>query len=72
MIAELGLLALWLAAGLSGFQLFAAIEKVDLSNSLGDHLNLVAAIETGDKTVALDAFIEHIQDGFDLQMEAVG
>lgn len=54
------------------FQLFAAIEKVDLSNSLGDHLSLVAAIETGDKTAALDAFIEHIQDGFDLQMEAVG
>lgn len=54
------------------FQLFAAIEKVDLSKSLGDHMALVEAIETGDKTAALDAFIEHIQDGFDLQMAAVG
>ena len=47
------------------------VELVDLSNSLGDHLGLVAAIGTGDETVALDAFIEHIQGGFDLQMEAV-
>lgn len=53
------------------FRLFAAIEKVDLSKSLGDHMALVDAIETGDKTRALDAFIEHIQDGFDLQMEAL-
>ena len=47
------------------------VELVDLSKSLGDHLGLVAAIETGEKTVTLDAFIEHIQGGFDLQMEAV-
>ena len=53
------------------FQLFAAIEKVDLSKSLGDHMALVDAIETGDKGVALEAFIDHIQDGFELQMEAV-
>ncbi|MEL6999283.1 MAG: GntR family transcriptional regulator [Pseudomonadota bacterium] len=53
------------------FQLFSAIEKVDLSKSLGDHVALVEAIETGDKGVALEAFIDHIQDGFDLQMEAV-
>ncbi|MEL7467044.1 MAG: GntR family transcriptional regulator [Pseudomonadota bacterium] len=53
------------------FQLFSAIEKIDLSKSLGDHVALVEAIETGDKGVALEAFIDHIQDGFDLQMEAV-
>ena len=55
----------------TAFRLFAAIEKVDLANSLGDHMALVEAIETGDRTVALDAFIEHIQDGFDLQMAAL-
>ena len=55
----------------TAFQLFAAIEKVDLSKSLGDHMALVDAIETGDKGIALEAFIDHIQDGFDLQMEAV-
>lgn len=54
------------------FQLFSAIEKLDLSKSLGDHMALVDAIETGDKGVALDAFIDHIQDGFELQMEAIG
>lgn len=54
------------------FRLFAAIEKVDLSKSLGDHMALVDAIETGDKGAALEAFIDHIQDGFELQMEAVG
>lgn len=54
------------------FQLFAAIEKVDLSKSLGDHMALVDAIETGDKGAALEVFIDHIQDGFDLQMAALG
>jgi DNA-binding GntR family transcriptional regulator len=53
------------------FQLFAAIEKVDLSKSLGDHMALVDAIETGDKSAALEAFIDHIHDGFDLQMAAM-
>ncbi len=53
------------------FQLFAAIEKIDLAQSLGDHMSLVDAIETGDRTRALDVFIDHIQDGFDLQMEAL-
>lgn len=50
------------------FQLFAAIDNVDLPRSLGDHMELVDAIETGDKTKALDVFIEHITHGFDLQM----
>lgn len=53
------------------FQLFAAIESVDLAKSLGDHMALVEAIETGDLTLALDTFIDHIRDGFDLQIEAI-
>jgi len=53
------------------FHLFAAIENVDLSQSLGDHMRLVDVIETGDRGGALEAFIAHIQDGFDLQMQAL-
>lgn len=53
------------------FHLFATIENVDLAQSLGDHMRLVDAIASGDKSEALEAFIDHIQDGFDLQMEAL-
>ncbi len=53
------------------FQLFAAIENVDLSNSLGDHMSLVDAIESGDKAAVLEAFVDHIQNGFDLQLEGL-
>jgi DNA-binding GntR family transcriptional regulator len=53
------------------FHLFATIEKVDLDQSLGAHMALVDAIERGDKTEALEVFTNHIQDGFDLQMEAL-
>lgn len=53
------------------FQLFATFENVDISKSLGGHMSLVDAIETGDKTVALEAFIDHIQDGFDLQLKGL-
>jgi DNA-binding GntR family transcriptional regulator len=53
------------------FHLFATIEKVDLGQSLGAHMALVDAIERGDKTEALEVFTNHIQDGFDLQMEAL-
>ena len=53
------------------FQLFAQIENVDLSKSLGDHMALVDVIETGDKVEALEVFIQHIQDGFDLQMQGI-
>ena len=53
------------------FQIFAQIENVDLSKSLGDHMALVDVIETGDKVEALEVFIQHIQDGFDLQMEGI-
>lgn len=53
------------------FHLFATIEKVDLGQSLGAHMDLVDVIATGDKTAALEVFTDHIQDGFDLQMEAL-
>lgn len=55
----------------TSYQLFAAIEKIDLSKSLGDHMGLVDAIESGDPTTAMDAIITHITDGFDLQIEAL-
>jgi DNA-binding GntR family transcriptional regulator len=53
------------------FQLFATFENVDISKSLGDHMSLVDAIETGDKTVALEAVIAHIHDGLDLQLKGL-
>lgn len=53
------------------FQLFATFENVDISQSLGDHMNLVDVIETGDKGAALDIFIAHIQAGFDLQLQGL-
>lgn len=53
------------------FHLFATIEKVDLNKSLGDHMQLVDAIETGDPRLAEDAIIEHIAEGFELQIEAL-
>ena len=53
------------------FRLFSAIEKVDLAQSLGAHMALVDAMETGDVTVALEATIAHVQEGFELQLEAL-
>ncbi|MEM8755635.1 MAG: GntR family transcriptional regulator [Pseudomonadota bacterium] len=53
------------------FQLFAAIEHADLSKSLGDHMRLVEAIESGDKGHALETFTAHIQAGFELQLEGL-
>lgn len=53
------------------FQLFAAIENVDLNQSLGDHMSLVDVIASGDRGEALEAFTRHIQDGFDLQMQGL-
>ncbi|CAN0600006.1 unnamed protein product, partial [Laminaria digitata] len=53
------------------YNLFSAIDKLDLSKSFGDHLRLVDAIETGDVTVAADAIVDHISHGYDLQMEAL-
>ena len=54
------------------FQLFSTIENVDLAKSLGDHITLVDVIATGDRTATLEAFTQHIQDGFDLQIEGLG
>lgn len=53
------------------FHLFAAIENVDLDKSLGDHMALVDVVEKGDKGLALETFTDHIQSGFDLQMEGL-
>lgn len=53
------------------FPLFATIENVDLSKSLGDHLGLVDVIASGDRGAALEAFVDHIQDGYDLQMAGI-
>ena len=53
------------------FPLFATIEKVDLSKSLVDHMSLVDVIATVDRTEALETFINHIQDGFELQMQGL-
>lgn len=53
------------------FQLFAAIENADLSKSLGDHMTLLEAIESGDKSRALETFTDHIQAGFELQLEGL-
>jgi DNA-binding GntR family transcriptional regulator len=55
----------------TSYNLFAAIEKVDLANSLGDHLRLVDAIETGNPTLAMEAIVDHITDGFELQVKAL-
>jgi DNA-binding GntR family transcriptional regulator len=53
------------------FCLFATIENVDLNESLGAHMELVDVIDSGDKTAALETFINHIQDGFDLQIQGL-
>ena len=53
------------------FPLFASIENVDLAKSLGDHMELVDVIERGEKGEALEVFTQHIQNGFDLQMQGL-
>ena len=53
------------------FPLFATIEKVDLAQSLGDHITLVDVIATGDRVEASEIFTAHIQDGFSLQMQGI-
>ena len=53
------------------FHLFAAIEYVDISSSLGTHMELVDALETGDRGHALEVFTAHIQAGFDLQVDGL-
>ena len=53
------------------FQLFAAIERIDLAKSLGDHGTLVDAIAAADPDAAFTAVADHIEDGFTLQMDAL-
>ena len=52
--------------------LFATIQLVDLSRSLGDHMALIDAIETGNGSVAAEKMISHIRDGKELQMTGTG
>ena len=53
------------------FHLFAAIEHTDISQSLGNHISLVDALATGDRTHALEQLTNHIQDGFDLHIDGI-
>lgn len=53
------------------FHLFAAIENADIAKSLGNHLDLVEAIATGDKTTALEEFTSHIKEGFELHIDGI-
>jgi DNA-binding GntR family transcriptional regulator len=53
------------------FHLFATLQNVDISRSLGNHLALVDVIATKDPAKTLEAFIAHIQDGFDLQIDGL-
>ena len=55
----------------NSFSIYATIENVDLRKSLGDHMALVDVISTGDKTETLEVFTQHIQEGFDLQLEGL-
>ena len=47
------------------------MSRVDLSQSFGAHMALVDVIASGDKTEALEVFTNHIQNGFDLQMQGL-
>ncbi|MFC6640340.1 FCD domain-containing protein [Sulfitobacter sp. JBTF-M27] len=53
------------------FHLFAAIENADISKSLGNHIELVDVIATGDRGAALEAFTDHIQEGFELHLTGI-
>lgn len=53
------------------YNLFAAIDRLDLSKSFGDHVRLVDAIETGDVTLATDAITDHVKHGYEMQIEAL-
>lgn len=55
----------------TSFSVFATLEKVDITRSLGGHLNLIEAIETGDPCRAMETLIAHINEGLDLQIKAL-
>lgn len=50
----------------SSFTLFASITDERLKKSLGNHLSLIDAIESGNGSVAAEAMIAHIREGHDL------
>ena len=50
------------------FHLFAAIGSRNLAKSLGDHVSLIEAIESGDVERTAIVFQDHITDGLDLQI----
>lgn len=54
----------------SSFALFADIRKQSMSRSLGGHLALVDAMETGNGCLAAETMIEHIFEGRKLHPEA--
>ncbi|WP_186766373.1 GntR family transcriptional regulator [Phaeobacter marinintestinus] len=54
----------------SSFTLFSTIESTDLSKSLGDHMALIDAIESGNDTFAAEKMIAHISDGHRLQVQS--
>ncbi len=56
----------------SSYTLFAPLQGIDLQPSLGDHQNLIDAIETGNGNTAAEKMIAHIRDGHQMQMAAVG
>ncbi|MEM9439228.1 MAG: GntR family transcriptional regulator [Pseudomonadota bacterium] len=60
---------IWNRAG--SFHLFAAIEEIDLAQSLGNHLELVEAMATGDVQIATSAIFDHISEGLALQARAL-
>lgn len=53
------------------FHLFAAIGSRNLAKSLGDHISLIEAIESGDVERTAIVFQDHITDGLDLQVAAL-
>ena len=53
------------------FHLFAAIGSRNLAKSLGDHVSLIEAIESGDVERTAKVFQDHITDGLELQIEAL-
>lgn len=54
----------------SSFTLFAALDSADLSKSLGDHMALIDAIDTGNGSAAAEKMIAHINSGQALQIES--
>lgn len=54
----------------SSFTIFATIENTDLAKSLGDHMSLIDAIESGNDSFAAEKMIAHITDGYRLQVES--